>query len=336
MMIGVNTLTMSLFVCKRVNVYTHISSTSPFCTSTSTSTLECSLVQLSMDIDFIYQDLTTDTEFSMSLYRLAVIQQKRVSGSYVLCPLRVKFIKKVNLHPFLYDTLPDCPDIMIGHTTHPDILCVVMPHKDDVLVLMGLSLMLLRISHGDLPNNGYRIESTLSSFYSSFQQLGKVDRLYKVDFMPSLRILPISLILDKVKPFVGEGPIYNLIESFLSLPIIDDDGKNRAVGGIPSVGEITRVLFNIVLMDIFDREFRKRYPGITFSRYINDVFISTHLNDEVIFNEKVLYVLLKELCLVGNIVSMGPNEKPLPSNSGMLLFLDSDRKVKVCHPEDFY
>lgn len=167
--------------------------------------------------------------------------------------------------------------------------------------------------------------------------MGKVDRLYKIDLMPSLRILPISLILDKVKPFVGDGSVYKLISSFLYLPIIDDDGNHRSDisnGGLPPVGEITRVLFNIVLMDIFDREFPKRFPGIAFYRFVNEVFISTRGNDD--FDEKAGYALLEELSLAGRIMSIGPGDAPLLCYSHKCVFLDSDSKVHVCDPIEYY
>lgn len=45
------------------------------------------------------------------------------------------------------------------------------------------------------------------------------------------------------------------------------------------MGEITRALFNIVLMDIFDHEFPKRFHGIAFLRLSNEVCISTREND---------------------------------------------------------
>lgn len=301
-------------------------------------TVECSLVQLSADIDIIYKDLTDTIQFSMSRYRLADIQQKIVSGLYVLSPLQVKYIKKADLIRFLDDTLSDCPDIMLGTGSDSDIIYVVMPEKEDVLVLMGLSLMLFRLSHGSLPKDGYRLENQVDSFYYGLQQMGKVDRLYKLDLMASLRIIPISLILDKVKPFVGDGSVYKLISSLLFLPIIDDDGMNRSDisnGGIPPVGEITRVLFNIVLMDIFDREFPKRFPGIAFSRFINEVFISTRGNDDVIFDDKAGYALLEELSLAGQIVSIGPGDDPLLCYR-KIIFLDSDSKVHVCNPIDYF
>ena len=201
-MIGINTL------YKTMIVYT-LSSSFPFLPPPTNiltrdfCTVESSLVQLSADIDFIYKDLTDKLQFSMSRYQLTVIQQKIVSGLYVLSPLQVKIIKKEGLIPFLHDTLPDCPDIMLVPGSDPDILYVVMPDKEDVLVLMGLSLMLFRLSHGCLPKDGYRIDNLVDSFYYSLQQMGKVDRLYRLYLMDSLKIIPISLILDKVKPFVG-------------------------------------------------------------------------------------------------------------------------------------
>jgi hypothetical protein len=318
---------------RSVNTYTH----SPILTR-DFSTVESSLAQLSADIDFIYHNLKDDNLlFSMSRHQLAGIQQKVVSGLYVLSPLQFKIIKKDDIIPFLEDTLPDCPDIMLGNGSEQDMITVVIPDKKDVLVLMGLSIMLFRLSHGSLPKDGYRIENLDDSFYNSIKQMGKVDRMYKLDLTASLNIIPISHILDKVKPFVGEGSVYNLISSLLNLPIIDDDGNHITFGGIPPVGEITRVLFNIVLMDIFDREFAKRFPGIVFYRFINEVYISTRGNDEVIFDDKAGYALLEELSLAGNIVSIGRGDYPLPCFFyKKMIFLDSDSEVQVCNPLTFF
>lgn len=325
---------------KRSLVYSHSSSfqylPSPF--TRDFCTVEPSLVQLSADIDFIYKDLTENLQFRMSRDQLAVIQQKIVSGLYVLSPLQVKVLMKEDLNKFLYDTLPDCPDIMFGAGSDPNIISVVMPDKKDVLVLMGLSLMLFRLSHGVLPKDCYRLENLVDSFYYSLQQMGKVDRMYRIDLNASLRLIPTSLILDKVKSLVGEGTVYKLISSLLYLPIIDEDGNHRSdssLGCIPPVGEITRVLYNIVLMDIFDRGFPKKFPGIAFSRFINEVYIPTRINDEVIFDYKAGYELLEELSLVGKIVSIVPGDEPLLCYYRKILFLGSDRKVNVCNPIDY-
>lgn len=316
--------------------YFYIHSSSPSSTTRNLCTVESSLVQLSAAIEFIYKDLTDNIQFSMSRHQLTVIQQKRILGLYVLSPLQVKLIRKIDLTKFLHDTLPDCPDIMLRPSSDPSFFIVVMPNKEDVLVLMGLSLMLYRLSHGSLPKDGYRLSNQVDQIYYSLQQMGKVDRLYRLDLMDSLRIIPINLILEKVKPFVGDGSVcYNLISSFLYLPIIDDDGNHISFDGMPSVGEITRVLFNIVLMDVFDREFAKRFPGIAFSRFISDVYISTRGNDSVIFDDKAGYALLEELSLAGNIESIGPGDDPLSCYS-KIVYLDNDSKVHVCNPKEYY
>ncbi|XAR51037.1 hypothetical protein NMG60_11005540, partial [Bertholletia excelsa] len=297
---------------------------------------ECSLEQLSDDINLIYNDLTDTLQFNMSRYLLALIQEKIVSGLYVLSPLQVKFIKKEDLTHFLHDTLPECPDIMFK--TNSNMIYVVMPHKDDVLVLMGLALMLFRLSHGCIPKDGYRFENDVDSFYYSLQQIGKVKRLYRIDLTASLSTMERSLILDRVKPLVGDGSVYELISSFLDLPIIDDDGNVRSdisFGVIPPVGEITRVLFNIVLMDTFDREFPNKFPGITFYRFIHEVYISTREYDEVIFDEKVGYALLEELNMAGKIVSIGPCDEPLLCYYKRLVLIDINSKVHVCYPIEY-
>ncbi|XAR56186.1 hypothetical protein NMG60_11036564 [Bertholletia excelsa] len=242
----------------------------------------------------------------MSRYRLALIQQKIVFGLYVLSPLQ-----------FLHDTLLECPDIMFK--TYSDMIYVVMPDKDDVLVLMGLSLMLFHLSHGRMPKDGYRFEND-------------VKRLYRIDLTASLSTMERSLILDRVKPLVGDGSIYELISSFLDLPIIDDDGNVRSdncFGVIPPVGEITRVLFNIVLMDTFDREFPNKFPGITFYRFIHEIYISTREYDEVIFNEKAGYALLEELSMAGKIMSIGPCDEPLLCYYKRLVLIDINSKEDV-------
>nr|YP_009861457.1 hypothetical protein [Mirabilis himalaica]QKN19354.1 hypothetical protein [Mirabilis himalaica] len=183
--------------------------------------VECSLEQLSEDILFIYNDLRDSIQYSMSPKQLALIQEKILRGEYILSPLQMLIIERRNLDllPLLLrDTLHDQPDIGIVSTPDPDILYLLLPSKDDVVVLMGLSIMLFRFTYGSLPKEGYRILTTLPSFYFSLQQMGKADRVYKIDLMFSLKTLPINLILDKVKHVVGDEGVYKLISSFLFLP----------------------------------------------------------------------------------------------------------------------
>ena len=134
-----------------------------------------SLAQLSADIEFIYMDLSSNYEYSMSPYELAVMQEKIVSGLYVLSPLKVKFIFKFDLSKFLLDTLSDCPDIMLGTCSAliqiRFVWFILYPDKKDVLVLMGLSLLLFRLSYGSLLKDGYRFSNQIDKFYYSLQQI---------------------------------------------------------------------------------------------------------------------------------------------------------------------
>lgn len=60
-----------------------------------------------------------------------------------------------------------------------------------------------------------------------------------------------SEILDMLKLFVGKGSVYQVMESFLSLMIIT---WTDLCHSIPPAGEISKVLFNIVFKEIFDRD----------------------------------------------------------------------------------
>lgn len=239
-------------------------------------------------------------------------------------------------------------EIMDISTNINQMFCVVTPmNKEDVLVLRGLSLLLLRLSRGSLPNNCYRLDSLEYSFIDSLKQMGKVvgkvSRVYKVDLQLSLRTLPICIVEEKILQLVGEDSIvYRLLSSFLRLPIIDEMGQNWKnmiyLSGIPSVGEITKVLLHIILRETFDPEFPKWYPGIPFLGFHNEVFLFQTLqvnDDQVLLDEKALFLLMKELCLFGKIESIGPCEKPLTSScSEKLLFVDSDSNVELCDYKD--
>jgi hypothetical protein len=304
-------------------------SSSKFFLSVRKYTIERSLVQLSEDIEFVYNDVTSNYNYNLSRYELADIQQKILSGFYILSPLEVQYISKEYINMYIYLMRTEIPDFMVLHNKDPKLFTVVLPDKKDVLVFMGLSIMLYRLSHGCLPKDGYRMINLLDQFYDSIREMGKVDRLYSLKLDKSLLILTKSLILDKVKSLVGEGSVcYNLISSFLNLTAMDKDGKTvRIEGCIPIVGDISKVLFDIVLMD-FDREFAKRFPGIAFTRHVCLVYISSKGDDEVLFDEKALYELLEELSLAGELASIGPGDDIIQCNTKQI-YLDNDSKVVV-------
>lgn len=279
----------------------------------SISDEEVSLVQFISDIEFILHKMQEEGILvSISHYQLGVIKNQIASGKYVLSPLRYMTHNKSEFGPFCRDTLNDYPDITIGSVSlEPNKFSYIKPgNKEDALVLMGLALMLLRLS-GNMPPYSYRLEKKLESFYDSLpRRMGWVDRLYKIDLTNSISIIDKNLLLERVHPIVGKGYVYKLISSFLTNPILDDHGNDYALGGIPPMGEMGRILLHVLLQDILDELLSTRYPKIRFARFNQEIYISTHLGNED-FDANVATKLLEELRLVGTIESIGPGDDPI-------------------------
>lgn len=302
------------------------------------STVEDPLLQqLSTILDDILYSYESD------LYNIDQILNREIllSGRYVLSPLEVIFIKKSEIFQFsenyydYYNPFFDIPDLM--NTSDHDIKIAVLPSKEDTFLLLGLSQLLLRLSgrwqrKGKMINEFSFMEKEL---YVNLLIKEPVDRLYKLDLKDSFRIISNSLILDKVKPLVGEGSaVYDLISSFLHLHIIDDGHHKADICKLSKLilplGDITMVLFHIVLMDL-DREFKKRFSSIRYYRLLDEVYI---LTNDVIFDDKAGYALLEELGLAGLIESIGPGDDPLLCRRSWCsytnsVYLDYDKYVRV-------
>lgn len=272
------------------------------------SSIESSLVQLSEDIEMIYNELIDrDSGYNLSRYRLAVIQQKIVSGFYPLSPLQIKILELIDFNLYMWNYKEDYPDYYLKNFKDGSHM-LVHPVKEDVLVLMGLSIMLYRLFTGREPKDGFRISNHCDQFNKSLSimHLEKMERVYRLDLHNSMGVIPTSKILSKIRYYVDEKTsISNLIEEFLSLPICDEkDGDIFYPGkGIPPVGELSNVIFNELLYEMFDHEFSIRFPQIVFTRYINLVCIFCREN---VIEDYQLGFLLDELGLRGEWESIGP------------------------------
>lgn len=128
------------------------------------------MLKLSSNIELIFSDWNTNFGLSLSRYRLAVIQQKILSGKYVLLPLRIKFIKNGDLCKFR--KYVETPDIIFGkNPKYPMLTQVVMPaDEEDALVLAGLALLLFSLSYGRFPLNGYLLDQQVDYFHRSLRK----------------------------------------------------------------------------------------------------------------------------------------------------------------------
>lgn len=238
----------------------------------------CRREQLLEDILFVYNDLTTTTRWSMPLDQFESILRQIASDEYHLSPLRYLLIPEYAFQKsFVEELVLSYPDIMFRKCRqHPGSIEVLLPHNDDVVVYTGLARFLYRLSCGSLPHNEEcRIlnQSSIESFYKSL--LGRrVQRLYSIELDESLNFIQKRLLLETLSPILLDRSVYRLISELLELNIFYKDiYYPPSPYGIPTLGEICRVLFNLFLAESFDLGFARKYPSIEFERYYDTVFI---------------------------------------------------------------
>jgi hypothetical protein len=217
-----------------------------------------------------------------------MIQQSIVNGHYRLGRLEYLSFPYEDMSDFLCDILLDYPDVHIHVDKSTPMSVVVIKASDikDSLVLMGLSVTLHRLIYGTLPVTGFRLFERFPAFIKTLEDMKNIDKLYKVDMSSSLSVINQSHVLKAVKPFLGDSDVFRLVRSILDLPICTNAGiLIESYCSIPPLVEVSRLLFNVVLMEFFDREFVKCYPEIRFTRFCQEFFVGTDPIYDVFFDE---------------------------------------------------
>jgi retron-type reverse transcriptase len=91
--------------------------------------------------------------------------------------------------------------------------------------------------------------------------------------------------MEKVRPIVNNDEcLVKLIWSFCNNQILDNSGQDLSTNnGIPLMGVISQVLFNIMIDDI-DQKMEERFPNQKYARYEHEIFIPIHYNeDEMVY-----------------------------------------------------
>lgn len=70
--------------------------------------------------------------------------------------------------------------------------------------------------------------------------MGKVDRVYVIDFMPSL-IRPACMTLPNIKAILVDGPFLTIVSSLFDRPIVDEYGMHQNIqfGSFLPLADIT-------------------------------------------------------------------------------------------------
>lgn len=154
----------------------------------------------------------------------------------------------------------------------------VRPERNENLVLIALAHMLGAhfFSVSLFVEQSYCFSRTRRYFYTQLVSRGKVERLFYLNLYSSLSTISHSHLLRKMELTVNDKSILELVSSFLALRIFDENGGDwsSSVGvGIPPAGLITDVLVNF-LLDDFDREFIRSFPGGSYARFLYKSFLS--------------------------------------------------------------
>lgn len=297
--------------------------------------------QLLDNIHFIYSDLIINTLYDMNDDELEGIKDKIRSGTYKMKPLNIRIIDKSEFIQYLRDNIHDCPEISSCEICLKSKVCMIKPdNKEDALVLMALALTLFnRIRCNDsFVTDGYRMENRLDSFYDELIELGhgNVERLYKIDLIGSIDHIDKSYLLNKVSQIIGDGISYNLIKDFLYIPVLDERGNKLNIERtIPRVGEITRVLIDILYND-FEAEFTDRFPGIKCYRFINEVYVLLKENDNPVINIDDISSILAKLNFRGTINSIVCGDKPLVCYDCKEMSIDNDGSILLFDRHEYH
>ena len=295
------------------------------------SASDSSALNLAITIEHVYNYLKNRTRLSMSTSEFNIIKEKILLGHSILSPLRFQGVYKKNLRKYLSKVIDDFPDLMYYPSyDNPDFYIVIMPEKEDNLVLIGLSRMLYRQLEG-----GFSYDFTLAEkvkeeeerFYSNIEQMDNVNRLFYIDLSPT--DFSAFEILNMIKSYVKEYSVcYTLIKSFLNLPYKNSDGSIVFINRSLLAGEISILLKNLAFHNSFDIPFTRELAGIAYERYMGHVIIPTKADDEYIFDEYTANMLIGILGLDATINYIEPGDEPIQCGSKRV-GLNKDGKVFV-------
>lgn len=295
-------------------------------------------LQLSKDIRYVHENLKADNLIpSITPFHLSSIQEEIENSSYKVAPLECIPCLSSEIYDILKGILPDYPGVHVHvHKNSERIMIIKESNIKDHLVLVGLSVTLHRLIYGSLPQNGFRLLDRFPAFLQSLEDMNNVDKMYKIDLSASISVITKSQVIKALKPFIvgDNGYVFRLVCSLFELPIYTKDGVPVSVKtDIPPLGEVFRLLFNVVLMDIFDREFVKCHPKIRFRRFYHEVFVPVARVTpyDVFFSEKSCYDLLGKTGLRGKIYTIIRGEGYLTSgcNIKKIIYINNSSKVVI-------
>lgn len=192
----------------------------------------------------------------------------------------------------------------LGHSQliEDDVNLVVSKAGNSADLLVYLALAKRLLTHIGCPYNVWTIEDMEINHFNNISQCSELTKIYKIN-LSCTKIVKSRIhksILNSISVLSSMEKL--LIERFVNLQTNNNEnGYNTeetvSLNHIPIIGELTRVMFHIFLIDQFDNKVMKLYPLNSFYRLGSEVIIPIRYDDSDIDTNK----LLEKLNLFGTI-----------------------------------
>lgn len=281
---------------------------------------QCSLDKLASNIEEYYFGIPNMFD-ELTVSKMRDIQKKIRTGKYTLSPLQLIVNQKK-------DPLNEYDHIM--HMIIDDSIFYgsFSPILEDQLVLIALGgLLNTIIINKNLLNSssfGFKVRPT-DDYYAHIRSIeGPISRVYKLDMTKSLLRVNKEILLNKLEPILENDEIIQLCKSFLYIPFIYEGMDYSNIINVPSSSFITDVLLNFDLIEL-DNQFHQLFPSFSYTRYVQEVIVTTSQKESLF--ESSLFSLFDSLNLDGQILSIGPGDKPMPCYHGGLISITEDGRL---------
>jgi hypothetical protein len=223
-----------------------------------------------------------------------------------------------------------------SHFIDDDVKLVVSKpgNSSDLLVYQALAKRLL--THIGCPYNVWTLEDMEKYYFNEISHCSDFTKMYKINFSCT-KILK-SRILNTILTELNElsSMEKKLIESFVNLQTISYVNTNNtdemvSLKHIPVIGELTRVIFHIFLIDQFDNQMKKLYPQYSFYRLGSEVIIPIHNDESDIDTTK----LLENLNLFGSITEEDGSSELVCTPHGRKVLTLYEGQITVWDVEEY-
>ena len=211
----------------------------------------------------------------------------------------------------------------------------------DLFLMTALSRVLIKtIANAymaPITTNVSTLNDLKCNHYQFLNRQQNVEKVFRIDLTPCMKQVRKSRILKYYDNETCKGVFLNLVKQIIELSIYDNNcNKFIPYDLIPPVGEITNVILHIFYQRVVDKVLEAKYPGITYTRWGNELIIVIKKNDSFTFDDDTVISLLEEIDLDGDSDCLSSEDYScLPACNGeKAILLHEDGCVSVWRYED--